>query len=333
MSNEQVFTNPAALGGTHDLGQGISSSRIALGTMTFGDQVASDTAEEIVRLAMTSGIRMIDTANIYTNGASESMLAPLIAGIRQDIVLASKVGIPHPDSPERPLSRDAVLRDCEQTLLRLGTDYLDIYYLHQPDWNTDIRETLGAFRELIDSGTVKTIGVSNYAAWQIAEINVVLAEMGLPPVIAAQQQYNILSRRLEDEYLAFAHAKGLTTIAYNPLAGGLLTGKYSGQTSPSTEGRFKEERYQQRYWNAPMLTAVDMLQTRARELGIPMASLAFRWLLGRPTVGVVILGVSSVAQMQQNIDYVRGGPLDAETLALCDEAWNQIRGVAPKYNR
>ena len=321
------------LGGSFQIAEGVTGSRIGLGTMTFGDQVGIDDAYDLVDIAIRSGVTMIDTANVYNSGRSESMLGQILKGRRAEIVLASKVGIPISREDRHPLSRDSIKRECEMSLRRLEVDNLDIYYLHQPDWGTDIEESLCTMKELLDSGVIRAVGVSNYAAWQIAEIQIVAREIGIAQVIIAQQQYNLLSRRLEEEYAHFVRSRGVKTVVYNPLAGGMLTGKHRGASSPLNTGRFSNPRYQKRYWNEAMFNAVDELHNKAIEIGVSLSQLAFRWLLSRDIVNGMLLGVSGREQLVENIAAISTEPLDTQTLELCDVIWKGLRGPAPAYNR
>lgn len=223
-------------------------SRACLGTMTFGGQACLDASRRMLHLALDRGICWIDTANAYNGGRTEAILGELLAGIRSSVVLASKVGIPVPD--ETPgLSRVAVLAAAEASLRRLRTDYLDIYYLHQPDYSTPFEETLAALDTLVREGKVRYVAVSNFASWQLCQLHWLARTNGWAGPRAAQPMYNLLARRVEDEFLPACAALDVFTVAYNPLAGGLLTGKHAPQ-QPLAGTRFDGNRsYQERYWN------------------------------------------------------------------------------------
>lgn len=164
--------------------------------------------------------------------------------------------------------------------------------------------------------------MSNYAAWQIAELNHVADTVGAPRPVAAQQLYNLLARRIEDEYAEFAAVTGLTTVVYNPLGGGLLTGRHSFDADP-TEGRFGDSRlaqmYKQRYWNAAIFEAIEALAVIADKAGIPLTELALRWLVSKPATGPILLGGSKVGHLQSNIAAVAQGPLAEDVVTACDE--------------
>ncbi|HZQ20512.1 MAG TPA: aldo/keto reductase [Terriglobales bacterium] len=315
-------------------GTDLTVSRLCFGAMTFGNPVEVSTAREMVSRCIDVGINFFDTANVYQQGMSESMLGDALKGRRQNVILASKVrGSMGPQSDQSGLSRAAIVRAIEESLGRLRTDYLDIYYLHQPDYEVPIEETLQALQELIDSGKVRWIATSNYASWQVCEILSLAKSCGYKPAAVAQQMYNLIARGLEQEFVPFARHSGVSIIAYNPLAGGLLTGKHSASKfTPGT--RFADNRmYQDRYWHEQNFEAVAALTRIASNVGRSLLSLAFGWLLHHTRVACVILGASRLDQLDQNLAACNDGPLSADSLQACDEVWNRLRGPAPIYNR
>jgi len=310
---------------------------LVLGTMTFGDTVDADGAAAMVDAALEAGITHIDTANGYAGGESERMLAQLLQGRRERVTLATKAGIPHPDAGDHsPLSAAGLRASVEGSLSRLGTDNIDLFYLHQPDRAAPMSETLGTVAELVAEGKIGKLGVSNYAAWQIAELNHTADDVGAPRPVAAQQLYNLLARRIEEEYVEFASVTGLTTVVYNPLGGGLLTGRHSFDNDPA-EGRFGDSRlaamYKKRYWNAAIFEAIQQLTVIAEKAGIPLTELALRWLVAKPATGPILLGGSKVEHLQSNIAAVAKGPLDADVVQACDDIGAALRGPMPSYNR
>ncbi len=312
-------------------------TRPVLGTMTFGDTVDERVAADMVDAALAAGITHIDTANGYAGGESERILSRVLRGRRDEVALATKAGIPHPDSGDHsPLSPAGLRASLDGSLARLGTDHVDLFYLHQPDRAVPLRDTLATVAEFVAEGKVRALGVSNYAAWQIAEINQLADEVGAPRPIVAQQVYNLIARRIEDEYAEFAAVTGLVTMVYNPLGGGLLTGKHTFDADPA-EGRFGDSRlaamYKQRYWNAAVFDAIGDLATLAEKAGIPMTELALRWLVSKPAAGPILLGGSKVGHLQANIDAIAAGPLDADLVAECDDVGAAVRGAMPNYNR
>lgn len=312
-------------------------SPLVLGTMTFGDTVDAAGSAKMVDAALDAGITHIDTANGYAGGESERILADLLATRRDKVTLATKAGMPNPDAGDNsPLSPAGLRLSVEASLARLKTEYVDLFYLHQPDRATPIADTLSTVAELVKEGKIRALGVSNFAAWQIAETNHVADEVGAPRPIVAQQLYNLLARRIEEEYVEFADVTGLITMVYNPLGGGLLTGKHSLEQTP-TDGRFGDSRlaamYRERYWNTAIFDAIAQLTTIAGDAGIPLTELAMRWLVSKPATGPILLGGSKVEHLQANIAALGKGALDAEIVSACDEIGAALRGPMPNYNR
>ncbi|GAA1699965.1 aldo/keto reductase [Mycolicibacterium murale] len=312
-------------------------TRPVLGTMTFGDTVTADTAAQMVDAALAAGITHIDTANGYAGGEAERILADVLRGRRDQVTVATKAGIPHPDADgNAPLSPVGLRASVEGSLRRLDTERVDLFYLHQPDRATPLHETLSTVAQLVEEGKIGALGVSNYAAWQIAEINHLADQVGAPRPVVAQQVYNLLARRIEDEYAEFAAVTGLITMVYNPLGGGLLTGRHSFDADPA-EGRFGDSRlaamYKQRYWNTTVFDALSQLAVLADKAGLPMTELALRWLVSKPVAGPLLLGGSKVSHLENNIAAINAGPLDADLVAECDDIGAALRGTMPNYNR
>ncbi|MEB8341383.1 aldo/keto reductase [Streptomyces endophyticus] len=312
-------------------------SRLVLGTMTFGDTADRAAAAAMLDAALDAGVTGVDTANGYAGGESERILAELLPGRRDRVVLATKAGIPHPDQGEyAPLSAEGLRTALDGSLQRLGTDHVDLFYLHQPDRATPLSETLATVAEFVKAGKVRALGVSNYAAWQIAELNRVADEVGAPRPVVAQQLHNLLARRIEEEYVEFAARTGLHTMVYNPLGGGLLTGRHRFEQAPEG-GRFGDSRvaamYRQRYWNEDLFRAVADLTAIASDAGLPLTELSLRWLLSRPSTDALLLGGSKVDHLRANIAAAARGPLPGDVLTACDEVGARLRGPMPAYNR
>ncbi|MFJ8001124.1 aldo/keto reductase [Streptomyces sp. NPDC096310] len=315
-------------------------SRLVLGTMTFGDTVDRAGAAAMLDTALDAGITGVDTANGYAGGESERILAELLPGRRDRIVLATKAGIPHPDQGgHAPLSAAGMRAALEGSLQRLGTDHVDLFYLHQPDRATPIAETLTAVAEFAAEGKILALGVSNHSAWQIAELARTADALGSPRPVVAQQLHNLLARRLEEEYVEYAKyaaVTGLRTMVYNPLGGGLLTGRHTFSRTPDS-GRFGDSRlaamYRERYWDERLFAAVEQLTGIASEAGVPLTELALRWLLDRPSTDALLLGGSRTEHLRANIAAAQAGPLDADVTAACDEVGAVLRGPMPAYHR
>jgi aryl-alcohol dehydrogenase-like predicted oxidoreductase len=309
---------------------------LVLGTMTFGSQLDTSDAVRVVRRAHELGVTMYDTANSYGDGASEEILGRAIRPFRDEVQLATKVGNRRPSyGPDAPLlDRASVVRECDESLTRLGVDHIDLYYLHMPDRRTPIEETLAACQELVEAGKIRHLGMSNYAAWQLAEAILVGEMHDWPRVSASQPMYSLLSRRIEEEYVACTGHFGVSNLVYNPLAGGLLTGKHRRDRRPAEGTRFALRRnYYQRYWNDAQFDAIERLAVIAHESGTTLIGLSLRWLLTRHAVGGVVLGVSTPEQLEANLAAAAGPAPDAATEQAIDEVWADLRGSAPAYNR
>jgi aryl-alcohol dehydrogenase-like predicted oxidoreductase len=239
------------------------------------------------------------------------------------------------DGPdESGLSRAAIHKAIDVSLRRLQTDYVDIYYLHQPDYDVPIEETLAAVDEVVRAGKVRYPAVSNYAAWQVCEILGIAEKSGFRPPYISQPMYNLLVRGIEEEYLPFCKRFGVALVPYNPLAGGLLTGKHARERGPLSGTRFDgNELYLDRYWHDDYFAAVEELRSIAREAGKTLVELALQWLLTQPHVDSIILGASRLEQLDENLKACEGGVLDKSILARCDAVWKRLRGITPKYNR
>src|SRR5437773_4366096 len=276
-------------------------SRVSFGTMTLGFQADATSAARMVDQCLDAGINFFDTANMYNKGKSEEMLGQILAGRRQSVVLASKVRSKMGEAPDDVgLSRAAIRKAIEASLRRLGTDYVDVYYLHMPDYGVEIEETLEAMDELVRRGLVRYPAVSNYAAWQVCEILWLAEKKGFKPPYISQPMYNLLARGIEEEYLAFCRRFGVAVVTYNPLAGGLLAGKHARDGHTQAGTRFDNNAlYQGRYWHGEYFDAVEDLRALARETGMTLVELALRWVLSQPLVDSVTLGASRAEQLQE----------------------------------
>lgn len=312
----------------------LSVSPLALGTMTFGAQVDAAAARSMVDLCLERGVNFIDTANVYNGGESEAILGELLTGRRDKVVLATKVGIKMGEgADERGLSRSAILKGIEGSLRRLRTDYVDLFYLHQPDYTIHLEESLATLDALVRSGKVRYIAASNYAAWQLTRTLWLSEKNDWQPIAAVQPMYNLLARGIEQELVPMCRDFGLAVIPYNPLAGGLLTGKHQA-AAPLPDSRFtRMPAYLDRYWHDANFSAIEQLAEIAAAEGRSLARLSIRWVLSQPAVTSVILGASRFAHLPENLAALDDPPLSAESLAACDRIWSTLRGVSPPYNR
>ena len=309
-------------------------SRLCLGTMTFGKPVEQDEAGRMVDICLDAGVNFIDTANMYQLGRAEEMLGHAIQGRRDRIVLASKVRAKMGEGPNQSgLSKKAIFHAIHETLRRLQTDYLDLYFLHQPDYDVPIEETLEAMEQLVQQGKIRYPATSNYAGWQVVQMLDLARKMDYTPAATSQPMYNLLARGIEQEFLPMAKAFDVSVLAYNPLAAGLLTGKHQEVSIPQG-GRFdRNQMYQDRYWHAQTFQAVESLKNLAARAGRSLVSMAFAWLLHHTVTDVVILGASRLEQLGQNLAALYDGPLADDIVRECDEIWRSLRGPVPVYNR
>jgi aryl-alcohol dehydrogenase-like predicted oxidoreductase len=316
-------------------GTGIQVSRFCLGTMTFGDQTDEATSIRMVDRCLDEGVNFIDTADIYSKGVSEEITGKALKGKRDRVVLASKVFnfVGEDRHRDSGLHRWHIMRGVEASLRRLQTDCLDILYLHQPDRSTPIEETLEACDLLVRQGKVLYIGLSNFASWRMCEaLWKAESHRLLSKPVVMQVPYNPITRSLDEECVAFSQQMNFGMVVYNPLAGGLLTGKHHRE-APLEGTRFeRSEMYYNRYWNERNFRAVQQLEELAAKLGISMVDLSIRWCYSHDFVDAVIFGASKMHQLEQNLR-IPSTPLDAETLQTCDQIWAELRGQHFKYNR
>lgn len=316
-------------------GTGLTAGRIVFGTMTFGAQVDEAEATRMVATCRDAGITMFDTSNNYAGGASEEILGRIVKPFRDEVLISTKGGshVDQDDPALAGLSRKAVHHAVDGSLRRLGVDHIDVYYLHRPDWSTPIEETLEALSEVVVAGKVRHVGQSNFAAWQITQMLYLARIHGWPEIRISQPMYNLVGRRVEAEYAACSEALGLTNITYNPLAGGLLTGKHHLGETPAPGTRFTKPMYRDRYWNQVQFDAVDRLRVVAEGAGLTLIELAYRWVLGRDLTDGMLLGASRLEQLRSNLAALDGPPLPDDVLTGCDDVWSDLQGAAPHYNR
>jgi aryl-alcohol dehydrogenase-like predicted oxidoreductase len=302
--------------------------------MTFGSQTDQETAIKMVDLCLERDINFFDTANVYQTGKSEEFLGAALKGRRDRVVLASKVfGRMSDDPNDSGLSAKAIIKAVEDSLRRLQTDHIDLYYLHQPDYSVPITESLAALDKLVEQGKIRYPAVSNYSSWQTTQMLWHAEQNTRRPVVAAQQMYNLLARGLEQEFIPFAKEFDLSVIAYNPLAGGLLTGKHTSEKIAAGTRFDKNKMYQDRYWHTENFDAVEKLSEIAEEAGRSLLSLALNWVFHHPSIDCTILGASKIEQLEQNLDALNDGPLAEATNSRCDDVWKVIHGRSPVDNR
>ena len=316
---------------------GLRVSRLAIGTMTFGDRVPEKDAHKIMDWARDAGVTMLDTANAYVGGASEEIIGRWMKkrGGRGKVTLASKVRSPvGTDWDTASLSPAVVIREVEASLKRLQTDYLDVLYLHQPDDDTPIEITLRAVETLVDQGKVRYLGLSNYAAWQVTDALHRSRKKGWIQPTVLQPMYNPVARGIDEELLPMARHFDLGICAYNPLAGGLLTGKHKPGGEAAKGSRLESNAmYRKRYWNDSLRHAAEELATVAADNGRTVIELALRFMLDTPQLHVALIGGTSLKQFEENAKACDAKPLSVQERAACDAIWATLRGEIPRYQR
>jgi aryl-alcohol dehydrogenase-like predicted oxidoreductase len=311
---------------------GVSVSPLSLGTMLFGSATSQEDAATMLDLAVAAGINSVDTANVYGRGASEELLGKLLAdrpGLRDRLVLASKVHAPMDDEDPNAAgsSRRHIIDQCNASLRRLGVDYLDLYYLHRPSTQVPIDESLRALDDLVRAGKIRYVGTSSFAAWQLMESLWAAKEHGLNRVVAEQSPYSLVDRSVEQELLPMARSYGIGVTVWSPLAGGLLTGKYSPGQQPVEDTRFTlgaaATMYQARYWHDTHLRAVQRVAEIVAPLGLKPATAAVAWVLQRPGITSAIVGASRPEQLADSLAAAEV-TFDAATLEALDELWYSL---------
>jgi aryl-alcohol dehydrogenase-like predicted oxidoreductase len=292
-------------------------SALCLGTMMFGDQTDTAEARRIVAHAQEHGVNFIDTADVYTTGQSESMLGELLAGRRHDWILATKLGNRMSQQPnESHYSRVWMQRACEASLQRLGTDHIDLYYLHRDFDGMDLEEPLRGLESLLRAGQIRYWGLSNFRGWRIAEVVHIARALNMPPPVVCQPYYNLLNRQPEVEVLPACAHFGLGVVPYSPLARGVLAGKYEPGVKPTAGSRAArgDKRIMETEFREESLAIAQTLKQHCDKRGVALAHFASAWGLASKAVSSVIAGPRTLAQWQ---DYF--GALDC-TITAQDEA-------------
>ncbi len=276
-------------------------SALCLGTMMFGDQTGHDEAAAIVADAHAQGVNYIDTADVYTTGASETMVGELLKGQRHDWVLATKLGNPMtPRTNEGHYSRSWMLREIDASLARLQTDHVDILYLHRDYNGMNLEEPLRSLDAMLRAGKIRYWGVSNFRGWRIAEVMRLAGELGLPGPVVCQPYYNLLNRMPEVEVLPACAHYGIGVTPYSPIARGVLTGKYLPGTAPTegTRAGRADKRMVETELREESLAIAQTLKAHAEARGVTLAHFATAWVLANPVVSAVIAGPRTLAQWQ-----------------------------------
>lgn len=283
---------------------GLLVSRLCLGTLTLGAAnwgADSATSIRIIKKYLDKGGNYLDTADIYNNGHSEEIVGKALRGMNRDqVIVGTKVLFRMGDGPnDKGLSRKHIMSACEASLRRLNTDYIDVYTVHGPDPKTPLGETMRTLNDLVRQGKVRYLGCSNFWAWQVVKANAISAKMGLEPFICGQYQHNLLDRRLEFDMLPAFVDQGMGFNCWSPLAGGLLTGKYRGSTTPAKGTRLHKRIHMDgiRFWNDKSLNIAEDICAIADKHAIKPMHIALSWLFGDRRVTAAIFGVKTIKQL------------------------------------
>ena len=318
---------------------GLRVSRLCLGTMTFGLQCNEHEGHAIMDAAAEGGIDFLDTADVYplggdrtTTGRTEEIVGTWLKGKRHDYVLATKcVGATGRKPWDQGMSRKHILEAIDASLRRLGVDYVDLYQLHSFDPVTPIDEALEALDTVVRSGKARYVGVSNWMAHKVARALGKSELKNLARIDSVQPRYNLIFRTFERDLLPLCAEENVAVIPYNPLAGGLLTGKHDRSAPPPQGSRFSlgnaGPRYQERYWHDAEFETIEALRGVAAEAGISMATMAMRWVLSNPAITAPIVGASRPDQLADSLAAAEAGPLPADLKSRLDDLTHAWRAV------
>jgi aryl-alcohol dehydrogenase-like predicted oxidoreductase len=312
---------------------GLKVSRLCLGAMMFGDRTDATEAARIVASAREAGVNFIDTADLYAKGESERITGKLVASERDWWVVATKTGQPRAGEPQRGIGRKWLMQSIDASLARLGTDWVDIYYLHRDHSDVPMEEPVTAMGDLIKAGKIRYWGVSNIRGWRIAEAASVADRLGVPRPVVCQPYYNAMNRQPENEILPACGHFGIGVVPYSPLARGVLTGKYAPGVEPPADSRVgrKDKRIMETEFREESLQIAQQLKAHAEAKGLTLAHFAQGWVLGNAIVDSVLAGPRTLEQWQS---YVAGleTRLDAEDEALVDRLVHVGHPSTPGYN-
>ncbi|XP_044173576.1 aflatoxin B1 aldehyde reductase member 2-like isoform X2 [Acropora millepora] len=320
--------------------------KTSIGCMEFGRQCSAEQVEEFVKLCMEKGIYDFDTAYMYTGGKSEEIMGNISSLHSPEAFIATKAN----PWTEKGLKYDGVVEQMNVSLERLKKDCVDLFYLHAPDHATPIEETLAAVNHLYREGKFKSFGLSNYASWQVAEIYYLCKQNNYPLPTFYQGMYNSVTRQVEEELFPCLRRFEIAFYAYNPLAGGLLTGKHhfeDRENSMIQHGRYSgtgpwSDVYLKRYWKKPLFKLIDQLKLTLDSIyGVGKVSLvdaSIRWMYHHSKMDgangdAVIIGASSVKHLRENLESTKQGPLHEDVVKIFEEAWGEIKGDCPLYFR
>lgn len=297
---------------------GLQVSAIGLGGNTFGRTCDVAQTASILDAALEAGVNTIDTSDSYSAGLSEQYVGQAVRAKRDQWVLMTKFASPMGEGPNQAgASRGYIRKAVEDSLRRLGTDYIDLYQVHRPDPHTTAEETMSALHDLVTEGKVRYIGCSNYAGWQVAQANEAAARHGWTPFVSSQPRYNLLDRAIEAEHVPACEAYGLGLVPYSPLAGGFLTGKYERGEQPPSGTRYAGSPMAERMLTDRNFDSLEALAAFAADRDLSLTALAVGWLAAQPLTSTVIIGATRPEQISENAAYADLS-LSADDLAELD---------------
>lgn len=290
---------------------GLKVSALGLGTNAFGKRADQAASIAIIHCALDNGITFLDTANIYAGTESERIIGEALKGRRGEAVLATKAGLPRGTGVyERGSSRRHLTLELEQSLRRLGTDYVDLYQIHTFDPETPLEETLRTLEDMVTSGKVRYIGASNYYAWELMKAVGISDRLGLNRFVSMQTSYSLADRTPERELIPMCLDQGIGIIPYFPLAGGILSGKYSSATQAPEGSRAQTDPHFQRFFSENVMSLARAVEELANTAGCSVSALSLAWLMRQPAVSTVIVGATNVEQLMSNLACVTLQPGD-----------------------
>ncbi|CAN5433448.1 aldo/keto reductase [soil metagenome] len=322
-------------------GSGLNVSALSFGTATFGGsneffrawgQTDVNEAKRLLDLCIDYGVNFVDTANVYSRGLAEEILGKAIQGKRSDLVVATKSTFRMGDGPnDVGSSRSAIIRQCEASLKRLGTDYIDLYYMHGFDSNTPVEETLSALNDLIREGKIRYFGCSNFSGWHLMKSLSVSERYGWSKYVAHQAYYSLAGREYEWELMPLAIDQKVSTVVWSPLAGGSLSGKISRKSPPAKGTRAAEMDFVVSSKSEKLFDIVDALELVSKETEKTIPQVALNWTLQRPTIASIIVGARNEEQLKQNFGAV-GWKLSEAQVARLDAA-SDVKPIYPYWHQ
>ena len=306
---------------------------LVLGTMTFGESVFEPDVELFIKTFLDAGYTELDTAYVYNEGNCERLLGKVLPGLQQSFKIATKVN----PRISGKLDSDAAYKQVNESLNRMNLDSVDTVFLHFPDPATPVENVLEAMAKLHDQGKFRELGLSNFPAWMVSDVWHICDKQGWVKPTVFEGVYNPLTRRAEGELNDCLNHYGLRFYAYNPLCGGLLTGRYEKYEDTPTDGRFTHRpNYQGRYWKKSFFDGMEIIKTSAKKHDISPIEATYRWLAYHSMLNVergdaILIGASKLEHLKQNIDTIKAGPLPEDLVAAFDTAWQISKGESPEY--